>query len=156
MPRTRRRTILVLHGPNLNLLGIRAPDLYGSTTLEQIDGELARRAATRGADVESFQSNVEGELVTRIHEARGGADAILINAGAYTHTSIAIRDALDAIGLPTVEVHLTNIHKREPFRRTSMIADACVGMVCGFGATSYYVALEAVLDHINVARARRA
>jgi 3-dehydroquinate dehydratase-2 len=138
--------IFVLHGPNLNLLGTREPEIYGSTTLAQIDGELARRAAARGATVESFQSNVEGELVNKIHEARGRAQAILINAGAYTHTSVAIRDALAGVGLPAIEVHLSNLHKREPFRRRSLTAPACVGTIAGFGARSYYLALTAALD----------
>jgi 3-dehydroquinate dehydratase-2 len=138
--------IFVLHGPNLNLLGTREPEIYGSTTLAEIDAELARRAAARGATVESFQSNVEGELVNKIHEARGKAQAILINAGAYTHTSVAIRDALAGVGLPAIEVHLSNLHKREPFRRRSLTAPACVGTIAGFGARSYYLALTAALD----------
>src|SRR5437764_742179 len=140
------RHIAVLHGPNLNLLGTREPEVYGKVTLAEIDAQLAERAQKRGATVECFQSNVEGELVNRIHEVRGRAQAILINAGAYTHTSVAIRDALAAVGLPAVEVHLSNLHKREPFRRRSLTAPACVGTIAGFGARSYYLALDAALD----------
>jgi 3-dehydroquinate dehydratase-2 len=140
------RHIAVLHGPNLNLLGTREPEVYGTVTLAEIDAELAARAKKRGATVESFQSNVEGELVNRIHEVRTRAQAILINAGAYTHTSVAIRDALQGVGLPAVEVHLSNLHKREPFRRRSLTAPACVGTIAGFGARSYYLALDAALD----------
>ena len=138
--------LFVLHGPILNVRGPREPEIYGYTTLAEIDAELARRAAARGATVESFQSNVEGELVNKIHEARGKAQAILINAGAYTHTSVAIRDALAGVGLPAIEVHLSNLHKREPFRRRSLTAPACVGTIAGFGARSYYLALTAALD----------
>lgn len=146
MARRRRLKILVLHGPNLNLLGTREPHLYGTTTLREIDAELARRAADRQAQVETYQSNVEGELVDRIQQARGRADAILINAAAYTHTSVALRDALEAVELPAVEVHLTNLHRREGFRQRSRIGAACVGQVSGFGAVSYYAALEAILE----------
>jgi 3-dehydroquinate dehydratase-2 len=140
------RHIAVLHGPNLNLLGTREPEIYGSTTLAEIDAELTARAKQRGATVECFQSNVEGELVNRIHEVRSRAHAILINAGAYTHTSVALRDALAGVGLPAIEVHLSNLHKREPFRRRSLTAAACVGTIAGFGARSYYLALTAALD----------
>jgi len=140
------RHIAVLHGPNLNLLGTREPEVYGSTTLAEIDAELAARAQARGATVECFQSNVEGELVSRIHDVRTRAQAILINAGAYTHTSVAIRDALAGVGLPAIEVHLSNLYKREPFRRRSLTAPVCVGTIAGFGARSYYLALAAALD----------
>jgi 3-dehydroquinate dehydratase-2 len=136
----------VLHGPNLNLLGTREPEVYGTTTLAEIDRRLAERAQARGATVESFQSNSEGELVDRIHQAGARAQAIVINPAAYTHTSIAIADALTAVALPAVEVHLSNLHKREPFRHQSVTAAACVGSIAGFGARSYLLALDAVLD----------
>ena len=138
--------VAVLHGPNLNLLGTREPEVYGATTLEEIDRELARRAQARGAAVECFQSNIEGELVSKIQDVRTRAGAIVINPGAYTHTSVAIADALKAVGLPAIEVHLSNLHKREPFRRRSLTAPACVGTIAGFGAGSYYLGLEAALD----------
>jgi len=137
--------VLVLHGPNLNLLGTREPHLYGTTTLAEIDAELAERGRRAGAAVESYQSNVEGELVTRVQKARGTADGIVINPAAYTHTSVALRDALEAVALPAIEVHLTNLHRREPFRRESLTAPACVGTIMGFGARSYTLALEALL-----------
>jgi 3-dehydroquinate dehydratase II len=146
------RHIAVLHGPNLNLLGTREPDTYGRTTLAEIDRTLAERAARRGATVECFQSNVEGELVNRIHEVATRAQAIVINPAAYTHTSVAVSDALKAVGLPAIEVHLSNLHKREPFRRESLTAPACVGTIAGFGARSYYLALDAALDLLEEPR----
>lgn len=146
-PRLRR--VQVLHGPNLNLLGTRDPAVYGSTTLAQIDAELARRAAARHAEIRCAQSNLEGALVDLIQGARGWADAILINPGGYTHTSVAIRDALDAVALPAVEVHLSNIHAREPFRHESLTAAKCIGQICGFGAQSYYLGLDAALGHVE-------
>ena len=141
--------VAVIHGPNLNLLGTREPEVYGSTTLDEIDQKLAELADARGATVESFQSNVEGEIVTRIQEVRARAGAIVINPGAYTHTSVAIHDALKAVGLPAVEVHLSNLHKREEFRQRSLVGPACVGTIAGFGARSYYLALDAALDLIK-------
>jgi 3-dehydroquinate dehydratase-2 len=138
--------VMVLHGPNLNLLGTREPDVYGATRLSEIDATLAERAARRGATVECHQSNVEGELVTCIQEARGRAHAIIINPAAYTHTSLAIADALRAVALPAVEVHLSNVHAREPYRQQSFIAPVCVGTIGGFGARGYTLALDAVLD----------
>jgi 3-dehydroquinate dehydratase II len=137
---------MVLHGPNLNLLGTREPGVYGTTTLGDIDRMIGERAATRGATVECWQSNVEGELVNRIQEARGRAQAIIINPAAYTHTSVAIADALRAVGLPAVEVHLSNVHAREPYRHQSFVAPVCVGTIGGFGARGYALALDAVLD----------
>ncbi|HEY0195077.1 MAG TPA: type II 3-dehydroquinate dehydratase [Kofleriaceae bacterium] len=141
--------IQVLHGPNLNLLGTRDPAVYGKTTLAEIDAELARRAAARGAVVRCAQSNLEGELVDLIQRARSWAHAIVINPGGYTHTSVAIRDALDAVMLPAVEVHLSNIHAREPFRHTSLTAAKCLGQICGFGAQSYYLGLDAAMGHVE-------
>lgn len=140
-----RARILVIHGPNLNLLGEREPEVYGTTTLGEIDAELRERARRAGADVDTWQSNIEGEIVGRIQDARGQYDAIVINPAAYTHTSVAIRDALDAVRLPAVEVHLSNLHKREEFRARSLTAGACHGQIMGFGATSYYLGLEAAL-----------
>jgi 3-dehydroquinate dehydratase-2 len=141
--------VQVLHGPNLNLLGTRDPAIYGTTTLAEIDAELVRRGRARGAEVRCAQSNLEGELVSRIQEARGWAHAIVINPGGYTHTSVAIRDALDAAAVPAVEVHLSNLHAREPFRHASITAAVCIGQICGFGAQSYYLGLDAALAHVE-------
>lgn len=140
-----RRTpgILVLHGPNLNLVGTREPTIYGRTTLADIDAQLLHLATELGVRVTTFQSNSEGQLVDRIQAARGSTAAIVINAGAYTHTSVAIRDALLAAELPVVEVHLSNTYKREAFRHRSLIADIAVGQVVGFGADSYLLGLRA-------------
>ena len=146
--------LLALHGPNLNLLGTREPGLYGSSSLEQINAELRSRATQLGASVDCFQSNHEGALVDRIHLGRGAVDGILINAGAYTHTSIAIRDALLAVEIPYVELHLSNTHAREPFRHHSTLADKAVGVICGFGATSYQLALEGLVQHLRRAAGR--
>ena len=139
----RNRHILVLHGPNLNLVGAREPTIYGRTTLADINTQLQQLAGELGVTVEAFQSNSEGALVDRIQAARTSAAAIVINAGAYTHTSVAIRDALLAAALPVVEVHLSNIYKREAFRHRSLIADIAVGQVAGFGAESYLLGLRA-------------
>jgi 3-dehydroquinate dehydratase-2 len=141
--------VLVIHGPNLNLLGTRDPSIYGSTTLAQIDAELVRRGAASGADVTCVQSNVEGEIVNHVQSAAGSADAIVINPGGYSHTSVAIRDAIDACGVPTIEVHLSNVHARESFRHTSLVAAVCVGQIAGFGAQSYYLGLDAALAHVE-------
>jgi 3-dehydroquinate dehydratase-2 len=148
-PRPGLIRIEVLHGPNLNLLGTRDPAIYGTTTLAEIDAELAKRAAARGAEVRCSQSNLEGELVDRIQRAKGWADAIVMNPGGYTHTSVTIRDAIDAVGLPAVEVHLSNLHAREAFRQVSVTAAKCIGQICGFGAQSYYLGLDAALAHVE-------
>jgi 3-dehydroquinate dehydratase-2 len=144
--------VLVIHGPNLNLLGSRDPSIYGSATLAEIDERLRRQAAGRGAELEARQSNLEGEIVTWIQEAAirpGGFDAILINPGGYSHTSVAIRDAIEASGVPAIEVHLSNIHAREPFRHTSLTAARCVGLVSGFGPRSYELGLDAAIAHVE-------
>lgn len=138
--------ILVLNGPNLNLLGTREPDIYGSRTLVEIERELAPIASDSGATLQFFQSNHEGSLVDRIHSARDEAvDFIIINAGAFTHTSVALRDALAAVAIPFVEVHLSNVHRREEFRHRSMLADLAVGTIVGLGPSGYRFALEFAL-----------
>lgn len=144
----------MLHGPSLNLLGQRQPEIYGTRTLKEIDADLRTQAKERGAELRSLQSNSEGDLVGAIQRARGRHDAIVINAGAYTHTSYAIRDAIEAVGLPAVEVHLSNIHRREPWRRTSVLAEVCVGQVTGFGPLSYSLGLIAALAQVGPAEKR--
>ncbi len=141
--------ILVLHGPNLNLLGTREPEIYGSETLDEINRRIESAAGDEGAAVEFFQSNYEGELVDRIQRAPGNARGILINPAGLTHTSVVLRDALLGARLPVVEVHLSNIHAREPFRRSSLISDVALGVVVGFGATSYLLGLEALIRHLR-------
>lgn len=141
--------ILVLHGPNLNLLGLREPEIYGATTLEQVDTRLAELGGTMQTRVKSFQSNHEGALVDAIHDARTSYQGIIINAGAYTHTSVAIRDAIAAVQIPTVEVHLSNIYKREEFRHHSYLAPVVVGQISGFGANSYCLGLQALVAHLK-------
>jgi 3-dehydroquinate dehydratase-2 len=137
--------ILFLNGPNLNWLGRREPEIYGRTSLADIEAAVRQRAAERGVEVEFRQTNSEGQLVDWIQQAAGEFDAVVLNAGAYTHTSVALRDAIAATGVPTVEIHLSNVHAREKFRRHSMIAPVCRGVICGFGAASYLLGLEAVI-----------
>ena len=138
--------VLFLNGPNLNLLGQREPEVYGRSTLADIEAKVLKRAAELKIVVEFLQSNLEGELVGWIQEAKGKFDVIVLNAAAYTHTSIALRDAIVAIGVPTIEIHLSNIHAREKFRQKSLIAPVCTGQISGFGERSYLLALEAAVD----------
>ena len=138
--------ILFLNGPNLNLLGQREPEVYGRTTLADIESSVRTRAAKLNAEIEFRQTNMEGELVGWIQQARGKFDAIVLNAAAYTHTSVALRDAIAAAGVPTIEIHLSNIHAREEFRHKSFIAPVCRGQISGFGADSYILGLEAAVS----------
>ena len=143
--------ILVVHGPNLNLLGTREPEHYGRTTLADINMALARMAENVGVDLDAFQSNHEGALIERIHAARDqGVRAIIINPAAYTHTSVALRDAMAAVAIPFVEVHLSNVHAREPFRQHSYFSDLAVGVICGLGHEGYLLALEYLLNKLNI------
>ena len=143
------KSILVLNGPNLNLLGTRQPDVYGSTTLADVEAMCADKAKALGIEIDFRQSNHEGTLVDWIHEAKGKHDAILINAGAYTHTSIALHDAIASVELPVAEVHISNIHKREEFRHLSYISKVSVGMICGFGTYGYLMGIDALVNHLS-------
>jgi 3-dehydroquinate dehydratase-2 len=145
-------TVLVVNGPNLNLLGEREPAVYGSITLEQIDDQLKELARELGIAIETFQSNSEGAIVDRIQAARGRIDVLIINPAAYTHTSVAIRDVILAIGVKCIEVHLSNVYQREPFRHHSTIADVAVGRIMGFGANGYMIALRAAHSLIGAAQ----
>src|SRR3989441_8350533 len=138
--------ILILNGPILNLLGQREPEVYGRTTLADIEAMVRARASKRRAEIDFRQSNLEGELVAWIQQAKGKFDVIVLNAAAYTHTSIALRDAISAVGIPTIEIHLSNIHAREQFRHQSLIAPVCRGQIVGFGANSYILAVEASIN----------
>ena len=142
--------LLVLHGPNLNLLGTREPGVYGAVTLEAINRDLQQRAQAAGHQLSYLQSNAEHVLIERIHAAKDeGVEFILINPAAFTHTSVALRDALLAVSIPFIEVHLSNVHKREPFRHHSYFSDVAVGVICGLGASGYRLALEAALEHLE-------
>jgi 3-dehydroquinate dehydratase-2 len=141
--------ILVMNGPNLNLLGTREKSVYGAETLADILDELQAYAEKHEVEMRSFQANSEGALVDAIHDARLWADGIIFNAGAYTHYSIALRDAIAGVGLPVVEVHLSNVHAREEFRHTSVLAPVCLGVIAGFGRWSYFLGLDALLRHLD-------
>ena len=141
--------ILVINGVNMNMLGLRETEKYGTMTLKDLEKELYAFSFELGIDIETFQSNFEGEIVEKIHSSKDNFDGIVINAGAYTHTSVAIRDAITSVGLPAVEVHMTNIYKREEFRHYSYLAPVCIGQISGFGANSYKLGLKAVVDYLK-------
>ena len=143
--------ILVLHGPNLNLLGHREESIYGTVTLDTIDASLNKLGGELGVELVIHQSNLEGELISWIQQAKGRSDVVVLNAAAYTHTSIALRDAIVAAGVPTIEIHLSNVHAREEFRHKSLIAPVCAGQIVGFGASSYVLAVEASFN-VKVSR----
>lgn len=141
--------ILLLHGPNLNLLGTREPGVYGSVTLEDVNNRIVAAGAQRNVEIRPYQSNHEGALVDALHEARTWANGVVFNPGAYTHTSVALRDAIAGTGLAVVEVHLSNVHAREEFRHKSLLAPVCVGQISGFGWRSYLLGLEAILGYLE-------
>lgn len=141
--------IQILHGPNLNLLGTREPEVYGYTTLSDINQSLTEQAKAQGHQVQHLQSNAEYELIDAIHQARGKVDFIIINPAAFTHTSVAIRDALLGVDIPFIEVHLSNVHSREPFRHHSYLSDVAKGVICGFGPKSYALAMDAAIDLLS-------
>ena len=142
-------SLLILNGPNLNLLGLRQPEVYGTTTLADIEAMCRAKAETLGIALSFHQENSEGALLDHIHAARGTHNGIILNAGAYTHTSIALMDAISSVELPTIELHLSNVHAREEFRHVSYIAKVAIGVICGFGPRGYTLALEAMSDHLR-------
>ncbi|CVK88373.1 catabolic 3-dehydroquinase 2 [Fusarium proliferatum] len=144
------RRLLLINGPNLNLLGTREPHIYGSTTLADVESSASAQAESLSSSLESFQANSEGAIVDRIHEAKGNVDAIIINAGAYTHTSVAIRDALVGVDIPFVEVHITNVHAREAFRHHSYLCDKAEAVICGLGVFGYSAAIEYAVKHLKL------
>ena len=148
-------SLLILNGPNLNLLGLRQPEVYGRTTLAELEAWCHSRAADRGAELAFRQSNHEGQLLDWIHGARGTADGIILNAGAYTHTSSALMDALSSAEVPAIELHLSNVHAREDFRHRSYVAKVAVGLICGFGPDGYLLAIDAMLGHLEKHRVAR-
>ncbi|MEM7008989.1 MAG: type II 3-dehydroquinate dehydratase [Thermodesulfobacteriota bacterium] len=141
--------ILIIHGPNLNMLGKREPDIYGATTLEEINNSLSNKAKELEVDLSFFQSNSEGEIVSTIQDAMTSAQGIVINPGAYTHTSVAIRDAILSCGLPVVEVHISNVHKREDFRQKSFVSGVALGVISGFGINSYFLGLSGLVSYLK-------
>lgn len=141
--------ILIINGPNINLLGTREPEIYGALTMDNINDSLLDYAKTLGVEIETFQSNIEGEIVDKIQQSKKDCVGIVINPAAYTHTSVAIRDAIAAVNMPAVEVHISNIHSREEFRKNSFIAPVCIGQISGFGADSYRLGLKGLVDFLN-------
>lgn len=141
--------ILIINGPNINLLGTREPEIYGALTMDNINDSLLCYAKTLGVEIETFQSNIEGEIVDKIQQSKKDCAGIVINPAAYTHTSVAIRDAIAAVNMPAVEVHISNIHSREEFRKNSFIAPVCIGQISGFGADSYRLGLKGLVDFLN-------
>ncbi len=141
--------ILVINGVNMNMLGVREPEKYGHMTLTELENELCDYAKNLNVEADTYQSNIEGEIVEKIQQARGVYDGIVLNAAAYTHTSVAIRDAISAVELPVVEIHMTNIHNREDFRKKSLIAPVCIGQISGFGKNSYKLGLKGLVDYLS-------
>ena len=141
--------ILIINGPNLNMLGLREPEKYGTLSLQEIEKELYTYSFELGIDIECYQSNHEGDIIDKIQDARNNFDGIVINAGGYTHTSVAIRDAISSVTTPCVEVHMTNIHAREEFRHNSLISPICIGQICGFGKNSYLLGLKAICEYLK-------
>ena len=141
--------LLIINGPNLNMLGVREPEKYGNTTLADIEKELLTYSLGLGIEIETYQSNIEGEIIDKIQQALGSFDGIVINPGGYTHTSVAIRDAISSVNLPSVEVHMTNIHAREEFRQKSLIAPVCIGQISGFGQNVYKLGIKALSEYLK-------
>ena len=143
------KKILLLNGPNLNMLGLREPEIYGSETLAELETAVKSYASSKNIELRAFQSNSEGELVTAVQEARHWADGIVFNAGAYTHTSVALRDAISSIDVPVIEVHISNVHARESFRHHSYLSAVCLGVIAGFGRNSYFLGIDALVLYLN-------